>query len=276
MNAMQRLAVPLVVGLAIVLAGCMLIPGKFVSELDIRRNGQFSFSYSGEIHLLALSKLAQMGRGDSAVFVQQPCWRDSEEVNCSESEVKAQKSEWEESRKRVVASRAKDSEQMKAVLGGIDPADPKAAEEFAARLRRQAGWKRVEYKGDGLFDVDFVLSGTLTHDFAFPTMERMAMVSPFVQIALRNDGTVRVDAPGFGSFQGMEPWRMMQMATIAGQNKDTPGFPVMDGRFILRTDGAVLANNTEDGPQTITGGQTLVWSVNPRSQSAPMALLRLR
>jgi hypothetical protein len=68
---------------------------------------------------------------------------------------------------------------MKAMLGGLDPSDPKAAEELAARLRRQAGFKSVVYKGNGLYEVDFAVSGQLSHDFAFPTIEKMPQITPF-------------------------------------------------------------------------------------------------
>jgi hypothetical protein len=37
----------------------------------------------------------------------------------------------------------------------------------------------------------------------------------------------------------------------------------------------VLANNTDQGPQTFTTGQRLEWRVTQRSQAAPTALLRL-
>jgi hypothetical protein len=76
----------------------------------------------------------------------------------------------------------------KLMLGGMGPSSPHAAEEFAQRLRRQAGWKRVDYKGDGLFEVDFAIEGRLDHDFTFPTIERFPMANQFVQVALRSDG----------------------------------------------------------------------------------------
>ena len=66
----------------------------------------------------------------------------------------------------------RDAESMKAMFGGLDPADPKAAEELAARLRRQAGWRKVTYRGDGLYEVEFAITGQLSHDFIFPVVER--------------------------------------------------------------------------------------------------------
>ncbi len=277
-------ALALLVALGLALAGCLLTPGKFTSELDIRKDGRFAFTYTGEIHLLALSKLAEMGRGaaGSETFTPQPCQAEDsgEERSCSQAEIEEQKRLWQEERTRDGERRQKDNESMKAMLGGIDPADPKAAEEFAARLRRQAGWRKVEYKGDGLFQVDFALNGTLGHDFSFPTIERFPMANAFVQISLRADRSVRIDAPGFAPAAAGEPYRgMMQgMAQGMGEGSGTnaaPGFPAIDGKFTLRTDGAILANNTDEGPQADPAGQRLDWTVNMRSQAAPMALVRL-
>lgn len=279
MIAVPRLIAPLL-GLALILlGGCMLMPGRFVSELDLRQDGRFAFTYKGEIHLLALSRMMEQGRPAPREFEKSPCLSEEtgEERPCTKAEADEQKTQWQAQRDDADASRKRDNEQMKAMLGGIDPGDPRAAEEFAQRLRRQAGWKRVDYKGDGLFDVDFAISGTLSHDFRFPSIERFPIDNAFVQLALRADNTVRIDAPGFGPASGGEPMRnMAQLATLrAGDGMNTPKMPELDGTFTLRTDGAVLANNTEEGPQADTTGQRLSWTVNLRSTAAPMALVRL-
>ena len=33
------------IGLSLLLAGCFLLPGKFASTLDVRRDGAFTFTY---------------------------------------------------------------------------------------------------------------------------------------------------------------------------------------------------------------------------------------
>ncbi|MDE2597613.1 MAG: hypothetical protein KGL44_12120 [Sphingomonadales bacterium] len=270
----------IVAGLAcLLLAACLLTPGKFVSALDVHKDGTFTYSYAGEIHLLALSKLAQMGRGGAGVFTARPCTDDKtgEPRKCRESEVAQQKQEWDSEQAASSERRSRESDQMKAMLGGIDPSSPKAAEELAARLRRQAGWRRVDYKGEGLFDVDFQQSGTLDRDFAFPTIERFPMANAFITIARRNDGSLRIDAPGFGGSAGGEPWRAMIGGMSSSDSKDPAfaGLPLPDGTFTLTTDAQVLANNTEEGPQADPKGQRLQWTVSPRSTSAPMVLLKL-
>ena len=273
------MAAAMLSAITLALAGCILTPGKFTSALDVRKDGKFTYSYNGEIHLLALTRLAEMGGSAeaNAPFEAESCHDDDyKEKICSDEELATQKKDWEAARAQAEERRKKDSESMKAVLGGIDPADPKAAAEFAQRLRRQAGWKKVEYRGDGLFLVEFALTGTLDHDFAFPTVERMSMVSPFVEISRRQDGTVRIDAPGFGPAQSGGPYAdLMKAAAMAEGGKDAPQFPKLEGTFTISTDGQILANNTDDGSVAGASGQSLDWTVNSRTQVAPMALLKL-
>ena len=228
------------------------------------------------MHVLALSKLAQMGDG-AATFTPSPCQDDAgKERSCGAKELADQKSSWEETRKTSAERRRREAEQMKPLMGGIDFSDPRAAQELADRLRKQAGWRRVDYRGDGLFDVDFRLGGRLDHDFQFPTMERFPNLGGFLVVSVRNDGTVRVDAPGFGSAPGGDPWRsVMGMAAMGDGKAEAAGIPVMDGTFTIITDGEVLANNTEDAAQPDPAGKRLAWTVNARTAAAPMALVRL-
>jgi hypothetical protein len=250
--SVYRARCALIALLSLLLAACLLAPGKFVSSLDVRKDGTFAFAYAGEIHMLALSKLAEIGQDKAAAVPGEPA--------------------------STAEKRRRDAETMRVILGGIDPASPRAAEELAQRLRRQAGWRRVTYKGDGLFDVDFAISGRLDHDFAFPTIERLPMANAFVQVALRNDGTVRVDAPGFAQAAGGEPYRGLLQGFAgqagAGREGGSP-FPLAEGSFTIRTDGAILANNTDEGPQPDPAGQKLAWAVNARTPAAPTALIRL-
>ena len=45
------------VAATLALAACIVSPGKFESTLDVRRDGAFTFTYNGQIYLLALSRL---------------------------------------------------------------------------------------------------------------------------------------------------------------------------------------------------------------------------
>jgi len=284
-----RAAVPALACLA--LTGCFLQPGKFDSTLDLRKDGSFTFAYKGQIYLLALSKMADMaGKADaSSAFAQQPCQDDDfNERKCTAAELAEQKRTWEGEQQKNKQQEQKNAEAMRAMLGGIDPADPQAAKELAERLRHQAGWRSVTYVGDGLFEVDFSLSSKLTHDFVFPTLERFPMGDAFVMVNRRADGSVRIDAPGF---TGQSPTNPMQGAmggllgavaasdaASSGQaaaDATLPAVPEIDGMFRIVTDGDILANNTDDGPQTAAGGRALQWRVSKRTTAAPLALVRL-
>ncbi|MFA7596733.1 MAG: hypothetical protein WCY92_10285 [Novosphingobium sp.] len=277
-----RIATILFAVLATALLGaCFLAPGRFVSGLDIRKDGQFTFSYTGEIHMLALSKLAEDAAEEE--FEQDPCIDEDsgEERDCTRAEIAEQKKLWEEGRQERAEQRKRDAEQMRTLLGGIDPSDPKAADQLVERLRRQEGWKRVDYKGNGLFDVDFSVTGKLTHDFAFPTIERFPMANPFVQLSLRKDGAVRLDAPAFAA-NPADPMRMMMLGNASGLGGDEskPNLPETSGTFTLTTDGAILANNTDEGPQPATTGKQLRWTIGGspmgNTPAAPMALIQLQ
>ena len=271
---------------ALLLTGCLLSPGTFTSQLELRKGGTFSYSYDGEIYLLALSKLADLGNAaeDAAdEFVEQACYDDDtfEERACAEDELAEQKSNWEQRAEERKREREREAEMTRAMLGGIDPADPEAAQEFAERLQRQAGWESVEYKGDGLFQVSFRIAGNLSHDFVFPTIERLPTFNFFVLVAKRDNGTARIDAPGFAPQSSGSPFREM-MAGMAGAvasdgsaEEDTLPTPELNGTFRVVTDGEILANNTDEGPSETPEGSVLEWKVTERTQVAPTALIKL-
>lgn len=280
-------SVALAVAGALVLAGCLVSPGKFVSMLDLRKDGHFAFTYSGEIGVLGLSKLAEMGAKadrDKAKFEAQPCYKDDsmDERPCTKDELAKQKDDWDAEQKASAEKEKKNLESMQALLGGIDPTSPQAGEELAERLRKQAGWKTVTYKGDGLYVVDFALSGVMDHDFAFPTIERMPMVSAFVTLNLRGDGAVRIDAQAFGPANNANPMANFgQLAAMGAalsdkdDDADKLPLPTLDGTFTIVTDGTILANNTNDGPAKDPRGLKLEWKVNQRIAAPPMALIKL-
>lgn len=270
------------------LTACIIAPGTFQSTFDLRRNGQFTFTYQGEIYLLALSQLTKMANEAEAAgeeFVEQPCIDDEdfEERPCTEEERADQRREWDEQAAARKSTAERDSAAMQAMLGGIDPADPQAAEELAERLRHQAGWQRVDYRGDGLFEVEFSLTSRIGHDFAFPTFERFPMSNSFVVANARQGGTIRIEAPGFAVQGGGNPLQGMMtgMAGVFGaasanqSSGETPKFPEINGTFRVITDGSILANNTDQGPSPDAGGQVLEWQINRRTQTPPMALIQL-
>ena len=133
------------------------------------------------------------------------------------------------------------------------------------------------YKGDGLFDVDFVIAGRLDRDFAFPTIERFAYAQPFLTLSRRRDGSVRLDAPGFSALAsggGANPL-MAGLGMAMAKDGASPSLPQPEGSFTLTTDAEILANNTEDGAKPAAAGKRLGWTVAPGTQAAPMAVLQL-
>lgn len=280
MMTMKFRAAALAGASALMLSGCLLSPGEFTSQLELMKDGSFAYSYDGEIQMLALSKLAEMGSKVEENF-EAECRDDNfDRRDCTPAETAEQKREWEAEAERRRARREREAEQMKAFLGGIDPSNPDAARELAARLERQHGWNAVEYKGDGLFEVDFAISGRLTHDFAFPTIEKLPMANTFVSVILRDGGQVRIDAPGFAAQGGGNPMQGMMagMAGLAGLSESEssdapPRMVVARGQFTIVTDGRILANNTDEGPQRHAKGQALGWTITPRTERAPTVLI---
>ena len=52
--------------MALMLSSCLFSPGKFDARLDIRRDGGFSFAYTGEISLIGLSRMSELFLEESA------------------------------------------------------------------------------------------------------------------------------------------------------------------------------------------------------------------
>ena len=262
--------------LFLLVAGCLLLPGKFTSELTVTRDGAFAFTYQGAIHVLALSKAAEDAKDDAPFKPQPVCKDDSEPIdNCSYDTEEIQRKNWESSQESAKTKMKQDAEMARQMLGGIDPSDPRAAEELAERMRKQVGWKSVTYAGDGKYVVDFAIAGRLDHDFSFPSLERMPVAAPFVAIYRRADGSVRIDAPAFSPGANGGPVGAM-MQGMGGEKSASKGMPELDGSFAILTDGEILANNTDDGPQPGAAGmRRLAWKVTPRTAAAPTALIRL-
>lgn len=283
---MRLVAAAGIAAFSLLLTGCFLSPGKFVSSLELRTDESFSFTYEGEIYALGLSQLAQMGAAAEA-FEPSACFDEEtfEDRDCTEAEIAEQRAEWEAGAEQRAAEAKRKAEQLSAMMGGIDPSDPEASAKFAALLLRHEGWQRVAPKGDGLFDVSYRIEGRLTHDFAFPTIEGFAATGPFVQMILRKGRVIRIDAPGFAPQNGEHPMQGMlgPMAGLAALEQDgkpdgsktVPYVPQVEGTFTIKVPGgmAIRANNTDEGPRNSGGVQMLEWEISPRTKTAPTALI---
>ena len=267
-------------GLALLMTGCMLAPGKFVSELVLMRDGTFSYSYDGEIHLLSMSQLSQMGQSIAeGEFAAETCYDDDtyEERECTADELAQQRADYDQ---RMADKKRTDDEEarkMSEMFGGIDPTDPASGDELAKRIERQAGFDKVTHKGNGLFEVSFRVSGRLDHDFVFPTFERLPVANFFIYAGRRDDGSVRIDAPGFTGQPAGNPMQAMMggMNQGSGNGDLPPGMPTPDGTFSIVTDGEILANNTDEGAVADPRGRKLSWAIDRSTAAAPTALIAL-
>lgn len=200
------------------------------------------------------------------------------ERDCTETEIAEQKKDWDEQQVR----RKKEKEQAKkmfaALLGGVDPDDPKTIERFTKEVERLAAWNKVEHMGNGVFKIDYATKGRLADDFAFPVIPRYALGNPMIHVSRWDNGRVRIEAPTFHNDPDMS------MAALMGAGGMMPGMgmkgkgvePVeVKGTFTIRTDTTILANNSEEGPSDAGGLQVLTWDIGSRTFGPPMALLKL-
>lgn len=275
---MARLAAALAAPL--LLAACFFSPGKFDAGLDVAADGRFDFAYKGEIVIAGyrdpMRDFPSQGdkelRNDIGACFQED---GKPRPSCSEDEQARLKTAAESRQENENSEDKREFEALRQTLG-FDPSDEKAVAAFAARLKGQNGWKDVTYKGDGVFAVDYAISGKLDRDFVWPVFPGAAAVVPFVVAQRQADGRIRVRAPGFGGFAGMNSSGPMTSAMIGMASKAEEGGPAPNGLFTIVTGADVLANNNEDGWAPDPKGRRMVWKVGPSSAAVPEALLGVR
>lgn len=225
----------------LLLAGCLLVPGKFESQLRLMDDGTYSFTYVGQMQLV---------EGDDKPLDLPST--DEESIASAEAE---------EDQKNTA---------IRSIFGGAVPGDDEGLKKFAAQLAKYDGWNKVEYVGDNLFEVEYAVSGNFDRMFAFPTIPGATMQFPFVQIIRRSGGELEVLTPamagpgGLAGAMGPMPMGETKMQTI-------------DGSFTIVTDGEVLSNNTEDGLAISGSTKTMRWKVDGASgpDGSPRAIIKL-
>ena len=226
------------------LGACLVTPGKFESTLDIRADRQFSFTYKGEIISSDMKGLGSSGEdliGDDA-----PEKKDSA---LHKTAMQTGSSGSFDNR-----SAAGDEAQMQAI---------------AAALSKEKGFRSARYMGNHRFEIDYAISGRLTHNFLFPFNSDAEIVLPFVAVELRGDDRVRVKAPGYSN--GFDKSREPMGQSGPGEDASK----ALDGHFTLTTDAEIVSQNQEDGAQSVAGGRRIVWRITPLTNEAPMATLRV-
>lgn len=238
MGKMWR-ALALVVLAPIVLASCVFLPGKFDSALTIHRDRSFTFTYKGEVVAVDLQGMG----GDFMKLA---------EAETAKKKGKAAEADLATSEAAKTAKRDEDYRKL------------------AIELAKESGYRSVEYRGDGIFYVDFALSGTLDHAFVYPYNQDNEIILPWIAIELRGKDALRMKAAGFarqnGASNGMG-------SSLAGSGLDAPDR--MEGSFTLTTDAELLSQNNEAGAETVGSEKVVRWTVGPKTKDAPMASLRV-
>jgi hypothetical protein len=249
----------------LLLTGCLWGPGKFTSDLTLRKNGSFILDYRGEIVLQLPPDAAEAEPWKDSMA--RCTTSDSKDRPCTKAEIAAQKAQHDEQ----AAKKRKDAEQMAKIFGlpGLDDESNRA---FAAKLMKDAGWRSVAYRGNGVFDVDYHFVGNAKQDFVFPVLPDNDFLIPFIAIRRRADGSVLVTAPEFVGGAGPLGTR------AAGLPGSARGMPMSraQGRFTVITDGEILTNNSEDGPAPGPIGRSVHWDVSAASNKIPETLIRLQ
>jgi hypothetical protein len=223
----------------LLLASCVLTPGKFTSTLTILANRHFTFSYVGEVYALEggdqLKSLGDLGGAMGKNGKETPL--SAREKAANEAQEKADA----DTRNRAIAE----------------------------ALSKEEGYRSAVYVGDGKFLIDYTISGTLDHGFVYPYNIDAEAFFPFIAIEVRRGGTVRVNAPGFANGSS-------KPGDLGGMGGGMSGGPSkLDGSFTLITDAEIVSQNNEDGPTVNDGRKTIVWKATPLTKTAPTAVLKL-
>jgi hypothetical protein len=242
----------------VLLTGCLWGPGKFTSDLTLRKDGTFILDYRGEIVL----QLPPDQSAESWTDAKAKCLEGDKARPCTKAEIAEQRLSYEKKREQA---------QQMAKLFGLSGLDDESNRAFAAKLTKYAGWRSVTYRGKGVFDVDYHFVGRATQDFLFPALPDNDLLIPFIAIRRRADGSVLVTAPALTGGQGALAARM------GGLPPNTTSDMVSNaqGRFTVITDGEILTNNSEDGASSHPIGHQLHWDVGPASAKIPETLIRL-
>jgi hypothetical protein len=244
----------------LLLTACLWGPGKFTSDLTVKKDGSFVLDYRGEMVL----QLPDDGDTGPWTDAKAKCEDAAGKTHpCTKDEIAGQKTAYEKKRQ--------DAEQA-AKLFGLPGIDDDSNRAFAAKLMKYAGWRSVVYRGKGVFDVDYHFAGRATQDFLFPALPDNDLLVPFIAIRRRADGSVLVTAPAFTG--GAGPLAARAGEAAKGEMKPNV-ISHAQGRFTVITDGEILTNNSEDGAAPTAIGRQVHWDVSPASTKIPETLIRL-
>jgi hypothetical protein len=248
---MRTIAIALIAPM--LLSSCVFLPGKFESALVIHADRSFSFSYKGEVAAIDVQTL--MSKSMQGAMAPPPGKNDK---------------------------KAKDAPPASPFDFTLTPEEKAKQDEnfrkLAVEVAREAGYRTVEYRGNGIFYVDYQISGVLTHSFVYPYNLDNQMIWPWIAVELRGKDLVRVKAQGFArpDASGMG---------VGGMGSSMGAMPFagigdavnrLDGTFTLTTDAELVSQNNEEGAATTGSTRTVTWKVSSTTKDAPMASIRVR
>lgn len=147
----------------------------------------------------------------------------------------------------------------------------KRMQTLADALSKEYGFRSVRPLADDRLEIDYSVSGRLTHGFVFPFNPDAEVLVPFLMIELRGKDGVRIKAPAFAKDS---------QASISAPGFGPPsggrGNDRIDGSFKLTTDATIVSQNQEEGAtRTPDGRSQVTWRITPLTQDAPVAVLRV-
>jgi hypothetical protein len=249
--------------LCVLLSGCFFLPGKFASHLDIRRDGTYTFSYAGEL-VFAFPESTEQSWTDTMAH----CFAigSSGAQPCTQNEITQRKAEFEMGQ----TARRAQAEEF-ATLTGYNPYDREANEEIARKMTGYQGWKTVTYIGNGIFDVDYEMSGKVDRDIIFPMLPHAQLTLPFLNIRhSKTGGILEVDAPALSTTSLRS---ILREITGVHDDDDMPMLKHTEGTFVLTTDAELTYSNGE--VRKDPKGHAVEWRINGTGEKLPHAQLAL-
>jgi hypothetical protein len=219
---------------SLVLASCILSPGKFVSTLHIGKDRAFTFTYVGEVILLDPAAAMQKGMQEGMAAA----GAGEEGGNSAAPATPA----------APAAETAQSIAEGKAI---------------AEALSKEVGYRSVEYLGSNRFRVDYAMSGRLDRSFVYPVNLDAKSIIPWIAVEVRTDRTARVKAIAFG-----DPDEGMGSAAKTDTEEKE-----RSGTFTFTTDAELVMQNNEEG-MAPGPGTKVVWKVTPTSKIVPTAVVR--